>query len=494
MSTLVTNWNKVWLQYSYDGTGFGYTSPGYYPWGRYAVTPSGMVQMVMDGIGRGNPMWDNVETWMRNNFGNSGGYSTAVKDYYYGLFSFVKALLLHPCPTPAACSRDAGDTTPFGIKLLQSSTAGVPPIDWYNAEVSAGAPTDGVARTLVNDQNAGGYWWGHNADGGQYPFETAWAIIMLNRVVFTGGAPVAVAVATPNPAVTGAVVTLDGTGSFHQDPSKSIVQWEWDINNDGAFERTGPIITNSWPTLGSYPVTLRVTDNAASPANASTTLTVLVSIPPVAPTANAGGPYNFCPQTKPWFVDGSKSVNPDEGRSQGPGYPGDTIYGAPSQFSWNLGTAFGDAIGVKPNVTTYFEGKGVGNYLVSLRVTDTTATSYPSSGQPNLSSTATAQVRVLAATDAACAGCVTNLAAASKPKQVQLTWTGNGADHYNIYRGTVSGGPYVKIGVAIATQTVYFDNTVVNGATYYYVMRPATLGEQEVCQSNQVVGRPRAYR
>jgi hypothetical protein len=127
-------------------------------------------------------------------------------------------------------------------------------------------------------------------------------------------------------------------------------------------------------------------------------------------------------------------------------------------------------------------------------VTDTTAASFPSSGQPNLSSTATAQVYVRAAGDPACAGCVTNLAASAKSRQVQLTWTGNGADHYNIFRALVNGGPYTKIGVATTAQTVYFDNTVVNGTTYYYVIRPASLGEVELCQSNQVSALPRALR
>jgi hypothetical protein len=494
ISPLVKEWNKVWLQYSYDGHGFGYTSAGYYPWGPYAVTPSGMVQMVMDGVGRGNPMWDNVETWMRNNFGNSGGATVAVKDYYYGLFSFVKSLLLHPCPTPAACSRDASDTTPYGIKMLHSATAGVPDIDWYGAETSKGAPTDGIARTLVNDQNTTwGYWYGHNNDGNQYRFETASAIIMLNRTVFAGGAPVAVAVATPNPAVAGAIVTLDGTGSFHQDVAKTIVQWDWDIDGDGIFELHGPIVTHTWAALGTYPVTLQVTDNAGTPATASSILTVIVSIPPLAPTANAGGPYNLCPGAKPWFLDGSKSVNPDEGKSE-PGQPADTIYANPNQFTWNLGTAFGDAIGIKPDVTAWFTAKGPGNYLVQLKVTDTTATAYPSSGQPNLSSTASGYVYVKSATDPACVACITNLKASAKSKLVQLTWTLTGADHYNVYRSTVNGGPYSKIAVAIATQTVFFDATVVNGTTYYYVVRPTTLGETELCQSNQVSALPRALR
>jgi hypothetical protein len=56
----VRDWNVVWLNYShYIPTGtFGYTSANSFAWGSYATTPSGMVQLAMDGIGRGNGLWD----------------------------------------------------------------------------------------------------------------------------------------------------------------------------------------------------------------------------------------------------------------------------------------------------------------------------------------------------------------------------------------------------------------------------------------------------
>jgi len=50
---------------------------------------------------------------------------------------------------------------------------------------------------------------------------------------------VAVAKAVPNPAVAGGAVTLDGSASFHQDASKAIIKWEWDILNDGSSTSPG---------------------------------------------------------------------------------------------------------------------------------------------------------------------------------------------------------------------------------------------------------------
>ncbi len=485
---LVKDANKNWLRYS-AGTdssgGFGYTDPNYYPWGPYAVTPSGMVQMVMDGIGRGyvDPIdptlaWNLTETFLCNTILSANtGTGSQIKDYYYGLFSFVKSMLLHQ-PNP--------------IETLSCSSK---TYDWYNAEKSKGDPTDGIARKLVNDQSAGGYWWGHNYTGEQYYFETAQAILMLGRTLFQAGAPVAVASATPNPAIAGQTINLSGAGSFHQDASKNIISWAWDLNSDGTFETPGVTASVSFPSLGTYPVRLKVCDDGNPQKCAETTVSLLVTIPPIAPTADAGGPYNFClapagaAQTK-FFLNGTGSVNPDDGQHETGPYPGDFI----TAYDWSLaGTNF--ATGATPDVTAYFVGKGAGSYLISLKVTDNTAASFPSSGQPNLTGTDSSQVFVRAATDLSCTGCVSNLAARPKPTKADLTWTWRaGAKKYNVYRSTVSGGPYILLATVTApglpNTGVYADFGLTNGVTYYYVVREAALNGDEICQSNQASAKP----
>ncbi|MBI1788407.1 MAG: PKD domain-containing protein [Acidobacteria bacterium] len=182
--TLAYDANKVWVNFSQNAANgvFGYTSSSPI-WGPYADTPSGMVQMAMNGQGRGDAHWDKAETFMRDNFGNTAGgcnptdfackATQAPKFYTYGLFSFTKAMLLHD---------PGGVLTP--ITSLHSQTLGVPDLDWYAAEVTAGDPTDGVARTLVNRQDPAGFWSGHSYYGGHFPFETGWSIIMLRRTVF----------------------------------------------------------------------------------------------------------------------------------------------------------------------------------------------------------------------------------------------------------------------------------------------------------------------
>jgi len=481
--------NPTWLHFSQASSGsFGYQSSGAI-WGPYATTPSGMVQMDMDGIGRGDngtpaagmPSWDKAEKFIRDNFSlDSGSYASSIKEYYYGLFSFVKSMRLHQPP----------------ITMLRDYTGAKADIDWYNAQTSQGDEAEGVARTLINDQdksgtgNQGRWVAPSTPTGEQRAFHTSWAVLMLSQTLFQSGGPVAVADAIPNPAVVGQTITLDGTASFHQDAARHIVGWQWDLDDDGTFDASGPFATTSFAALGNYPVTLRVTDDSVPALTDDTVVTVRVNTPPIAPTANAGGPYVFCPGQS-WFLDGTGSINPDEGLHE-PGLPGDTI----QSYAWDLdgdGT-FSDAMGSQPDVTAIFTAAGVGDYLIRLQVTDTTATSFPSSGMGDLSDTDSAQVSVKSANDAACAACIDDLRGRVKRGKVQLVWGDTGANHYNVYRATTSGGPYTFLATTTSRYSTYLDRAVVNGTTYYYVVRPAAANNAELCQSNEVKVTPTRLR
>jgi hypothetical protein len=192
----VTDGNQVWLGNSQNANGtFGYQSASPV-WGPFAVTPSGLVQLSMDGVGRGDSRWDRAEAFYRDNFCNNPatlGPGGAPKAYTYGMFSFTKAMLLHD---------PGGALSP--ITILQDSVNPTPPpgIDWYKAEAVPYDPSgvvgqcDGVARSLVDRQgiNGGypptaavptnGWWFGHSFATNHWPFETAWSIIMLRRTVF----------------------------------------------------------------------------------------------------------------------------------------------------------------------------------------------------------------------------------------------------------------------------------------------------------------------
>jgi len=72
---------------------------------------------------------------------------------------------------------------------------------------------------------------------------------------------------------------------------------------------------------------------------------------------------------------------------------------------------------------------------------------------------------------------------------VQLSWgasSSSGVTGYNIYRGTVSGGPYSKINSALVVGTTYTDSSVQAGQNYFYVTTALNGSGTESAYSNQV--------
>jgi fibronectin type 3 domain-containing protein len=83
---------------------------------------------------------------------------------------------------------------------------------------------------------------------------------------------------------------------------------------------------------------------------------------------------------------------------------------------------------------------------------------------------------------------------------VQLAWDRSpdpGVAGYNIYRATMSGGPYTKLNLMLLPQTpvnetpMYSDTTPAGSQlSYYYVVRAQSLGGVESANSNEVVFNP----
>ena len=70
---------------------------------------------------------------------------------------------------------------------------------------------------------------------------------------------------------------------------------------------------------------------------------------------------------------------------------------------------------------------------------------------------------------------------------VDLTWAESGGDivGYNVYRGTIQGGPYSQINVSLVASTMYTDSGVVDGMTYYYVTTAVDQGGMQSGYSNE---------
>jgi hypothetical protein len=72
---------------------------------------------------------------------------------------------------------------------------------------------------------------------------------------------------------------------------------------------------------------------------------------------------------------------------------------------------------------------------------------------------------------------------------VNLSWNASSSQDvagYNVYRGSVSGGPYTEQNSSLDTQTAYTDANVQAGQTYYYVTTAVDSSGNESAYSNEV--------
>jgi len=73
---------------------------------------------------------------------------------------------------------------------------------------------------------------------------------------------------------------------------------------------------------------------------------------------------------------------------------------------------------------------------------------------------------------------------------VTLNWNASissGVAGYNVYRGSVSGGPYARMNSSAITITSFNDNAVQPGQTYFYVVTSISLNNVESSYSNEVM-------
>jgi len=71
---------------------------------------------------------------------------------------------------------------------------------------------------------------------------------------------------------------------------------------------------------------------------------------------------------------------------------------------------------------------------------------------------------------------------------VTLTWTASTStvSGYNVYRSTVSGGPYTKLNSSVITATTYVDSTVQASTIYFYVVTSVDSSNVESANSAEV--------
>ncbi|MCB9101309.1 MAG: PKD domain-containing protein, partial [Anaerolineales bacterium] len=111
---------------------------------------------------------------------------------------------------------------------------------------------------------------------------TAQAVVNISNTP-----PVAV-VGGPYPGNEGQPVSFDGSGSYDNSPiDDANLTYTWNFGDSSPAPASADKVSHTYADNGTYTVTLTVTDKDGSTSSASTTAV----INNVAPTANAGGPY-----------------------------------------------------------------------------------------------------------------------------------------------------------------------------------------------------------
>ena len=108
---------------------------------------------------------------------------------------------------------------------------------------------------------------------------------------------------------------------------------------------------------------------------------------------------------------------------------------------------------------------------------------------PTVTGTSNGGVSVVSnATGSPASVSLTGTGVAPSQHSVALSWTASTSAvvGYNVYRGTVSGGPYTKINSSVIAATNYTDSTVQSGTTYYYVATAVDASGNESVYSNEV--------
>ncbi|MBP7639111.1 MAG: hypothetical protein KBA18_14645, partial [Kiritimatiellae bacterium] len=338
--------NLIWLNRQVRPNGsFGNAYP--YPQDSYdfwSATVGGLHFARLHAFDRTQPFWREAERWL-----DDQPWPLSNNDKSYMMLWGLSAVLREAAPQPITTLWHSGR-------------------DWFND------PTTGLRQKLLAEQEASGRWYGYHNPGNSgylnYALSTALAVDMLS------GAPVAL---LPQPVITaprywsyGLPLTLAADLSRHADPSRDIVRYEWDFDGDGTFdfESADPADTNAVftlpdPTPGvsdpatNITVTLRVTDDAASPKQATASVVIQIGDSPFAPFAVAGGPYLGLTNLAV-TVDGSGSYDLDNQPNMHSGI---------TEYQWDF-TLDGTVDVASATPTATWSWATPGTYAIRLRVLD----------------------------------------------------------------------------------------------------------------------------
>jgi hypothetical protein len=213
-------------------------------------------------------------------------------------------------------------------------------------------------------------------------------------------------------------------------------------------------------------------------------------------TANSSGAYTFT-----GLANGTYAVTPSNtGFTFNPSSQSATINGASvTAVNFTATAQGGQTFTLSGTISPTTGGSGATVTLSGAASTSTTANSsgvYTFTGLANGAYTVTPSNAGFTFTPAsqnvtvnsANVGGVNFAAVAAQAHSASANWVAStsAVSGYNIYRGSMSGGPYTKLNNSLINALTYTDTTVVSGQTYFYVTTSVDGSGNESAFSNEV--------
>ena len=277
-------------------------------------------------------------------------------------------------------------------------------------------------------------------------------------------------------ACTGDWVILDGTGSNDPDSGPEPLTYLWtfkelpaesNLEDHNIFDADQAEANFMPDAAGTYIVNLSVYDGEDSDEDE---VIITASYRNVPPNANAGVDQDVT-LGDDVILNGSASDDPDYG-PEALSFAW-TFVSLPDESALTNADVF-DAGTPNPSFTP----DAVGSYVLQLEIFDGAEHDFDN---------------VMITVNPVELEPVGDLSARAKSGKVQITWTAvEITDCYNVYRSETSGGPYTKITDCYVTDyCTYLDTDVVNGTTYYYVVRSVAQGIESL-DSNEASATPQS--
>ena len=340
-----------WLSYSQNANGgFGYDSPG--SWVNTAKTGAGCAMLSFCGVPTSDDRFQRAIAFLNSNWNNTSYTYTNFGDYYT-MYGIMKGMRI---PDP-------------DVEIIGSH-------NWY----------DEYSRYIINEQNK---------YGGEYLKDTSWLAGYVKPILATAWA---IAILVPTPVTPSPVadagpdidrypplvpIGFDASSSYHRDPTRRIILYEWDFTSDGVYDLASSkaYATHTYPAYDSggnpttipdqidwaktakdYQAKLKVADDYIPPQIDTDECLVQITPPPWPPVADAGGPYQGTKNTK-IILDGSRSYDPNGRMYPDPSHP---WHGYITSWLWDLDNdgKYDDAQGEK--VEWSVPGSGI--YPIGLKV------------------------------------------------------------------------------------------------------------------------------